>query len=300
MHPVRIAAGLVFGCSLLSAPHVAAAGARAASSSAAPRSPVPTATSVFQEPSIPPPSTPDAEEEEEIEELEEEVGDRDPTYLRTRAVVRWDHRLFDGSASSDRIRPRFLYAFGPQQRVAVSVLQPLVQTDTPTMTVRGSGDAEAQFNANVLDRNRFRAGVGVQTTLQTSSDALLGGATTTLKPSVELAGVPASRLELIAAFYYKQSIHTARGSPAKQFEPDFIVNARVVGATWFVEWDSFYDVLPGRFAQTLKPGVSRAFGPGRRWVGAAYYAIGVNDYARQSQYRYNAGIDVTWYPRKHR
>jgi hypothetical protein len=70
----------------------------------------------------------------------------------------------------------------------------------------------------------------------------------------------------------------------------------VFGATWFVEWDSFYDVLPGRFAQTLKPGVSRAFGPGRRWVGSGYYAVGVNDYAKQSQYRYDAGIDVTWFP----
>jgi hypothetical protein len=72
----------------------------------------------------------------------------------------------------------------------------------------------------------------------------------------------------------------------------------VFDATWFVEWDAFYDVLPGRFAQTFKPGVSRAFGPGRRWVATAYYAIGVNDYARQSQYRYNVGFDVTWYPSK--
>jgi hypothetical protein len=37
-----------------------------------------------------------------------------------------------------------------------------------------------RFEAQVLYRDRLRAGVGVQTTLQTSSDALLGGATTTL------------------------------------------------------------------------------------------------------------------------
>jgi hypothetical protein len=74
----------------------------------------------------------------------------------------------------------------------------------------------------------------------------------------------------------------------------------VFGATWFLEWDAFYDRLPGRFAQTLKPGVSRAFGPGRRWVGSAYYAVGVNDYAQLTQYRYDAGVDVTWYPFKYR
>jgi hypothetical protein len=245
-------------------------------------------------------SVSDAEEEEQIEELAEEVGDRDPTYLRTRAVVRYDHRQFDGSASSDRLRLRFLYAFGPRQRFAVSFLEPLVRLDIPTETARGSGDAEVQFNANVVFRERFRAGVGLQTTLPTSSNALLGGATTTIKPSLEVAGVLTSRLELLASFYYKRSIHTSRDLPFDQFEPDVILNARVFGATWFLEWDAFYDRLPGRLAQTLKPGVSRAFGPGRRWVGSAYYAVGVNDYAQLTQYRYDAGVDVTWYPFKYR
>ena len=285
MWGLRLLPGLLFGCWLWSVPAAAADVGQA--------SPVPQGSSVAQ------PPTADAEEAE-IEEIEEEVGDRDPTYLRTRAVVRYDYRHVDGIASSDRLRLRFLYGFGPRQRFGVSFLQPLVQTDTFTETARGAGDAEVQFNANVFYRERFRAGFGVQTTLQTSSDALLGGATTTLKPSVEVTGVPASRLELVAALYYKRSIHTSRGEPARQFEPDFIVNARVFDATWFVEWDSFYDVLPGRFAQTLKPGVSRAFGSSRRWVASAYYAIGVNEYARQSQYRYDAGIDVTWYPWPHR
>jgi hypothetical protein len=44
----------------------------------------------------------------------------------------------------------------------------------------------------------------------------------------------------------------------------------------------------------------RAFGPNRRWVASAYYGIGLNDYARLTQYRYNAGVDITWYPRKYR
>jgi hypothetical protein len=138
--------------------------------------------------------SPDQEEEEEIQELEEEVGDRDPTYLRTRTVFRYDHRLL-GPASIDRFRLRLLYGFGPKQRYAVSALGPIVQTET---------------------------------------------------------------------------------------------------------LDSFYDVSPGQIAPTLKPGVSRAFGPNRRWVASAYYGIGLNDYARLTQYRYNAGVDITWYPRKYR
>jgi len=235
-----------------------------------------------------------------MEELEEEVGDRDPTYLRTRLVFRYDHKLLRGPASTNRFRGRVLYAFGPKQRFAVSFLEPVVDADTPLGAARGSGDAEAQFNANVINRDDFRMGAAVQSTLQTSTDALLGGATTTIKPSWDIAAVLSNHFELTAAVYYKQSIHTSRGIPAKQFEPDLTLNVRAWESTWFLEWDSYYDFLPGRFAQTLKPGISHALGPNRRWVASVYYALGINDYGRSSQYRYNAGVDLTWYPRKYR
>jgi len=241
----------------------------------------------------------DQEEQEEIEELEEEVGDRDPTYLRTRTVVRYDHRRL-GPASIDRFRLRLLYGFGPKQRYAVSALEPIVQVETSSRTARGSGDAEVQLNANILYGKRFRTGVGLQAAFQTSSDALIGGATTTVRPSIDVTGVFSRRLEVVATLYYKQSIHTSRGLPVKQLEPQLIVNTRVLKVTWFLDWDSFYDISPGQLAQTLKPGVSRAFGPNRRWVASAYYGIPLNDYARLTQYRYNAGVDVTWYPRKYR
>ena len=109
-----------------------------------------------------------------------------------------------------------------------------------------------------------------------------------------------SRLQLVGALYYKRSIHTSRGIPAKQLEPDITLNARFLTVTWFLEWDAYYDFFPGRFAQTLKPGISRTFGENRLWVASAYYAVGINDYGRLSQYRYDAGVDVTWYMRKHR
>jgi hypothetical protein len=251
-----------------------------------------------QGPSQPSVSAP-TEEEEAIEELEEEVGDRDPTYLRTRLVFRYDHKL-QGPISVNRFRPRVVYGFGPQQQFAASFLEPVIRADTPAGTASGSGDAEVQFITNFIHREGFRMGAAMQTTLQTSSDALLGGGTTTIKPSWDLARVLSSRFELTAALYYKQSIHTVRGIPVKQFEPDVTLNARVLESTLFLEWDSFYDFRPERFAQTLKPGISRAFGTDRRWVASAYYAVGINDYARLSQYRYNAGFDLTWFPRKDR
>jgi len=256
----------------------------------------------------PPPTTslaPDEETtiftpDEETAELEEEVGDRDLTYLRTRLVYRYDHKQLEVPVSTDRFRLRLLYAFGPKQRFGASVLMPWLQTDTPLASARGSGDAEMQFTANLTYSERFRTGVGIQATLQTSSDALLGGATTTIKPDWSFTGVLSSHIQLTGAFFYKQSIHTTRGIRAKQFEPDVTLNARVLDTTWFLEWDSYYDFLPDRFAQTLKPGVSRSIGSNGRWVASAYYAFGINDYGRLSQYRYNAGADLTWYPREHR
>src|SRR5258705_6171163 len=77
--------------------------------------------------------------DEETAELEEEVGDRDLTYLRTRLVYRYDHKQLEVPVSTDRFRLRRLYAFGPQQRFGASVLMPLVQTDTPLESVRGPG-----------------------------------------------------------------------------------------------------------------------------------------------------------------
>jgi hypothetical protein len=245
------------------------------------------------------PSTIDAETDD-VEELEQEVGDRDPTYLRTRLVFSYDHKLLEGSASVDRCRLKLLYAFGSKQRFGVSVLVPAIRTDTSSGTASGAGDAELQVNANVYYTERFRTGTLVQTTLQTSSDALIGGATTTAKLGWDFAGVLSSRIELTGAFYYKRSIHTARGEPARQFEPDIALNARVLKATWFVEWDSYYDHIPDRFAQTMKTGVSERVGRDRRWVVSAYYSTAINEYGRQSQYRYNAGFDATWYPLKYR
>jgi hypothetical protein len=53
-------------------------------------------------------------------------------------------------------------------------------------------------------------------------------------------------------------------------------------------------------AHTMKVGVGRRFGGNRPWVVSPYYARGINDYARLSQYRSNAGLDLTWYLFAHR
>jgi hypothetical protein len=102
------------------------------------------------------------------------------------------------------------------------------------------------------------------------------------------------RLELNCVFNYKRSIYTVHGTPKNEFEPDFTLNASRIGATWRMEWDSYYLIIPGQFAQTLKVGVSHRFGKWHSWVVSPYYSFALNDAGRQTQYRHNVGVDVSW------
>jgi len=75
-------------------------------------------------------------------ELQEEVGDRDLTYLRTRAVFQYDYKEQVDDVTIDRTRLKLLYAFGPNQNMAVSVLVPVIWMNTATQSAFGSGDME--------------------------------------------------------------------------------------------------------------------------------------------------------------
>jgi hypothetical protein len=232
--------------------------------------------------------------------LQEEVGDRDPTYLRTHLIARYDVRVADGPITTNRVRLKLQYAFGARQRFGVSALLPYLRRDTPPRSASGAGDTEVQASVNVYRTERVRTGGTLQETLRTASDPLVWGASTLLKPSWALTAVFSSHFELTSAIYYARSIRTVRGMPARQVEPDITANVGVGRTTCFVESDSFYDLIPGRFAPTLKAGISDAFGHDQRWVVNGYYSVGLNDYARRSQYGSNVGLDLTWFPFKYR
>ncbi len=211
-------------------------------------------------------------------------------------MFRYDYKVQDGPAETNRFRLKFLYAFGPHQRMAVSVNVPVTHKETPTESAFGSGDVEVTFGGNLYYTARFRTAVSGQVTFQTASDQLLGGGSTKLKGSWGFTYVVTPRFEITTAWNYKQSIHVARGGPTKQFEPDVTLNTRVLKATWFVQSDSYYDFIPARFAPMLKTGLGRAFGKGKKWTTSLYTEFPLNGYARQTQHHVNIGLDVTWYP----
>jgi hypothetical protein len=91
----------------------------------------------------------------------------------------------------------------------VSVSVPMMWKDSPTGPAFGSGDTELTAGANLFHTETFRTGVAGQVTFQSSSDPLLGGASTKLKGSWGFTYLFSSRYEFTAAFNYKQSVHVA-------------------------------------------------------------------------------------------
>jgi hypothetical protein len=94
--------------------------------------------------------------------LQEEVGDRDLTYLRTRTVFQYDYQEQVEDVTINRARLKLLYAFGPHQNMAVSVMVPVIWMSTATQLAFGSGDMEITAGWVVYASDTFRTGGLVQ------------------------------------------------------------------------------------------------------------------------------------------
>ena len=232
--------------------------------------------------------------------IQEEVGDRDITYLRTRAVFRYDYQEQNGPTETNRFRLKLVYGFGANQRFGVAVNVPVVWMQTPTKTVFGSGDTDVTGGVVIYQTKQVRTGFLGEVTVPTSSENSIGGGNTNLKGSWGITYVLSNRFEFYGSFSYKQSVSTSRGAPVKQFEPDVAVNMRVLKTTWYVESDSYYDFNPEQFAPMIKTGVASAWGGTKSWTTTAYIEWPLNAYARATQHLLNVGLDVTWYPFKER
>jgi hypothetical protein len=230
--------------------------------------------------------------------IQEEVGDRDITYLRTRAVFRYDYKEQDGPTEKNRFRLKLVYGFGANQRFGVAVNLPVVWMQTPAGSVFGSGDTDVTGEVVVYQTKQVRIGFIGEMTVPTSSEKALGGGNTNLKGSWGITSVLSKWLEFNGSFSYKQSVSTSFSAPVKQFEPDVALNMRVLKTTWYVESDSYYDFNPEQFAPMIKTGLSRAWGETKNWTTSAYIEWPLNSYARATQHRLDVGLDVIWYPFK--
>ena len=229
-------------------------------------------------------------------EMEANVAEHDITYLKSRLVFRYDYKSLIGDGDMNRFRLKGLWGFGPEGRLGLAVTVPVIDKEVPGNSAFGMGDMEIQFGGIFYLGERFRAGAAVTFYPRTSTNALLGGASTAIKPATGFTALLNSRMELNCVFNYKISVHTVRGTPTNQFEPDFTLSTHRLGATIFLEWDSYYMIKTGDFAQTMKIGVSRSLGKRSGWVIGPYFSLAVNRPGSHTQYIHEPGIDVTWFP----
>ena len=233
--------------------------------------------------------------EQESEEMQAESAEHEVAYVRSRVVFRYDYRPQEGDTSINRLRLKSTFAFGPRQRLGVQINVPLLYKNVPGDSAGGLGDIELAIGGNLYRAERFRTGALVEFKVPSSTNPLLGGNTTTIKPAWGFTALLTPRLEINCVFNYKRSIHTRGGSPTNEFEPDFTLSTRHWGVTWWAEWDSYYLFVPGEFAQTFKLGASHAFGREHRWIVSPYYSFPLNASGRQTQYIHQVGMDVTFY-----
>ena len=229
-------------------------------------------------------------------DIQAETGNRDITYIRTRAVFQYDYKDQVNDVTTNRLRLKLQYGFGEGQKFAVSVMTPVLWKSNATQSGFGVGDMEITAGMIFYDNNKFRTGISAQVVPPTSSENLLGGATLDMKGTWGFAYVLSPRFEFTGMFNYKQSVAVYRGQPTKQFEPDVSLNMRVKKMTWFLESDSYYNFIPQQFAPMLKFGISKEIGKSKAWVASVYVEGPLSGYARQAQEIVNTGVDVTWFP----
>lgn len=228
--------------------------------------------------------------------MEADVAEHDITYLKSRLAFRYDYKSQAGDTTANRFRLQGLWGFGPQSRLGFSLIIPLIEKSVPGNSAFGLSDVEAQFGGNFYLGERFRSGAAVTLYPRAATDKLLGGGSLDIKPAWGFTALLSSRIELNCIFNFRRSIETFRGPPRDEFEPDFTLSTHRLGATIFVEWDSYYLIATGQFAQTLKLGAARGFGKKNRWIVAPYYSVPVSNAGTLTQYIQKAGIDVTWFP----
>lgn len=229
-------------------------------------------------------------------EMKQENAEKDITYLKSRLVYRYDYKSQEGDVFVNRFRVKALYGFGPNDRLAFTVLLPVSHVSTPTDSATGIGNMEFQFGGYIYKGESFSTGALVELDGATASDPLLGGSSTDFKVAYGITQVFRPRYVLNAVFNYKHSIYINRGLGTHEFEPDITLSTRRLGASWFVEYDSYYLFIPEEYAQTFKVGLSKALGKEHHWVATPYWSFPLNSAGRQTQYQHNVGVDVVWYP----
>jgi hypothetical protein len=231
----------------------------------------------------------------DIERAEEEIGDKDFTNFSPRVTFKYDHKIRAEDSSTDRVRFRTLWSFGPRRRWAVSAEMPYLVMNSPADSTSGGGDLELKFGAIINRTQRFAQGAGIQVNAPTASAPPLGGNATIIKALYGNSLTLSSKWFLDFSFNAAFPAGVREGvTVQKAIEPEANLARAFPWFTAYLHSDNYYNWPISEWGNTIKFGMSKRFGERFARTIDVYWELPLNHYASQS-FKHDIGVDVNIY-----
>jgi hypothetical protein len=247
------------------------------------------------------PSAPNQEDALENPVLEEADEDDEVTGLESRIAFTYDYAGFDGGASGDYLRLEWVQAFGPGKRLAVKVEFPyFIHFDggANEPNANGVGDTLVEFAAMLGKTEKFEHAAAVEVTAPSASDRLVRSEVlgaegeTVIRAAWGFSAQVTEHTLLSGNLGYNKAVHARYGPETiNEIEPELILSqafGKRVGS--YLEWNTYYDFTESKWAQAMKVGIEFLLDRKEKWSLSPYFAFALNDFAREMDFRNNAGV----------
>lgn len=174
----------------------------------------------------------------------DEADDEHITNMASHIALEYNHDKLDGGADFDRIRIRWLQAFGPSKRFAAGIELPFLHLNAGMgPSANGFGDMSVEFRAMLQKDEKFEQAAGIELTMPSASTNVLGTGQTVMRLAWGFSTPITSQTLLSGEVGYDNAVATQRSEPGVNFlEPELLLTqAFGKRIAVFVDWDSYED-----------------------------------------------------------
>jgi len=213
-------------------------------------------------------------------------------------ALKYNYDSFEGGSSLDRIRVHWLEAFGPSHHFAAGVEVPFLyfNGEGTEPNASGIGDLSVEFRARLTKSEKFDQAAGVELTMPSASNNLLGTGDTVIKASWGFSTQIAPHTLLSGEVSYNKAIQNQRSQPGVNYlEPELILAqgfGKRVGV--FLDWDGYYDFNRADYIQTLKAGLELELDHREKWSLAPYAQFPLTGSSRAAEFNSSVGLDLIY------
>lgn len=200
-----------------------------------------------------------------LDEMDEEDN---ATYMESHVVFRYRYDSFDGGVDSNEIKVKWQQAIDPSKRVAVSMELPFVHIAEPeNHSTGGFGDMKLELRGMLQKREKWEQALGVELTLPSASNSVLGEEQTVLRFIWGFSAEVAKKTLLSGEFAYNKAIVNHGAEPGvNSIEPELILMhafTKRFGA--YLDWDNYYEFSVDKYINTMKVGLEIALDKKEKW-----------------------------------